>query len=276
MYPINSRLLPLPQPVNYLSNSSISTQPQHHFNTLALHRFQSLKPYEICAIHRFTLISHLQLLIQQCDKVTTFSIHTTRANEDGTVRTIQIELIQPEESKSIVLLFEITHLSSSNTTLFMEIQKLLNTIFRQSKRFFIWSNKNRKDLDVFTHDQYLPNKIFEILNIIELQEPFKQWYIRTFKHDKNCSVPSFYKTDAICCTCPHRPYKNINDKWSLEKAINYVFNEFICESNENDRNDLRDIDHSVCYCLAITKLSMIIELDWTIEQLYQYKKFHQE
>ncbi|CAF4407035.1 unnamed protein product [Rotaria sp. Silwood2] len=242
---------------------------------LALHQFQSVKSYEICSIHRLTLISHVSSLIRETDRTTTFSIHTTRANDDGTVSTIQIELIQAAETKSTVLLFELPHLPASNTPLFKEIQKLLNTIFHQSKKFVIWSNKNRKDLDAFTLYEFLPKKIFEVSNIIELQESFKQWYNQTFKHDKHCSVPSYYKTDAVCCTCPYRPYKNMNDKWSLEKAINCVFNEFIVQSNQNNRNYLRDIHHSVCYCLAITKLSMIIELDWTIEQLYQYKKFHQ-
>ncbi|CAF4772188.1 unnamed protein product [Rotaria sp. Silwood1] len=241
----NSRLLPEPQPLDIFQNSSESKKPQHHLNMLALHQFQPVKPYEIGAIHCLTLISHISSLIHHSDKTTTFSIHTTRATDDKTVTTIEIEFIQIEEPKSIVLVFEILHLPHPNTPLFMEIQKLLSTIFHQSKILFTWSNRNRKDLDEFINFQLLPVKIFDVVNIIELQLPFKQWYNQTFKHDKNCSVPSFCNMDAVCCICPYRPYKCINDQWSLEKAVNYVFNEYIRESNQNDTNYPDDINQSI-------------------------------
>ncbi|CAF4049901.1 unnamed protein product [Rotaria sordida] len=88
---------------------------------------------------------------------------------------------------------------------------------------------------------HLSCKTLDDIHIIELQQPFKQWYNRTFKHAENCSVPSFFKDDTLYCICPYRPYKNINDKWSLDNAIKYVFNEFLGQANRNYMSYLYNI-----------------------------------
>ena len=186
---------------------------------------------------------------------------------------IKIELIQLAQPESIVLLFETLHLPVANTESFFVIQKLLETIFLPWKKIYTW-NDSEKDLHALVRSKYLTKTILTNLNIIPLQERFKQWYNKTFKHNEGCNVPSFYKDDSLYCTCSHRPYKNINDKWILHTAINYIFDEFIHRSTETDMASPYDINYSIIYCLAITKLTTVIELDWTVEQLYQYKKFH--
>jgi hypothetical protein len=58
-------------------------------------------------------------------------------------------------------------------------------------------------------------------------------------------------------------------------TIKYVFIEHIYESNKTTALARRINIAAASYCSDITKLAIAIELDWTIEQLYQYKKFHQ-
>jgi hypothetical protein len=40
-------------------------------------------------------------------------------------------------------------------------------------------------------------------------------------------VRSFDECDHPSCTCPHRPYKNPSDKWSLQTAVATTLNRFL-------------------------------------------------
>ncbi|CAF1545288.1 unnamed protein product, partial [Rotaria sordida] len=268
-----------------IRNQSIRRNQQHiptvasiqeiDFNTPVLRPFQPLKHYRIAPIHRLISTEYLLYLIAQIDKTKTFSIYTERCDELNTVISIQIELVQTEQKESMVLYFELLHLPDPNTFLFVLIRALINIIFHTSKRILVWSQANKEDLQILVLYAYLSKSTLDETYIIVLQGPFKQWYIKTFKHHKNCNVPSFDLQDASCCICPYRPYKNFNDQWTLEKAIQYVFQEFIYPPNGNPIVYQQiNISHVYC-CLAITKLLMVVELDWTIEHLYQFKKFHQ-
>ena len=95
------------------------------------------------------------------------------------------------------------------------------------------------------------------------------------KENENCNASSFYKNDSLCCACSNRPYKNINDQLRVDKTIHQAFKEFIHKPRENDMAWSHNINSSISCCLVITKLVMIVEVDWTVEYLYQYKKLHQ-
>ncbi|CAF2084747.1 unnamed protein product [Rotaria magnacalcarata] len=250
-------------------------QHKHQLNSLLLHPFQPLRGYTIYTINGFTSVNVLISLIDQAKKAMTFSIYTERDYQTSKVTTISIELLQGEHIKSSVLTFDLLNQPDETTCLFSIVKFLLLHIFKPEKRCFIWNNDQQHDLYAFVDTKYLPKIILESIKIIQLQQPFKDWYNKTFQHQKNCFVRSSYKNDSIYCNCPYRPYKNINDEWSLMKALNHVFNEFFYIMNEDPMDALYNVKYSVICCLIITKLSMVIELNWTKKQLYQFKKFHQ-
>ncbi|CAF4597935.1 unnamed protein product, partial [Rotaria sp. Silwood2] len=251
------------------------SKPRQDFNMLGLNPFQPLKSFRIGEINRFATMQHLLSFVEQIDKTKTFSIDTERHPQLGMVTLIKIELIQVEQKESIVLCFELLHLPFAGTPLFLIVGLLLNKIFHPSKRIFVWSNDNKEALQTFVLYKYLAKSTLGDTNIIILQLPFKQWYNKTFKHHEKCHVTSVINHDAYCCICPYRPYKNLNNQWALEKAINHVFQEFIRQPNGNYIDHRQNFIYSVYRCLAISKLLMVVELDWTLDQLHQFKKFHQ-
>ncbi|CAF4179300.1 unnamed protein product, partial [Rotaria sordida] len=261
---------------NYISKSTEDQQQQSDYdNLLTIRPFQPLKSFRICPIHHLTSFEHLLPIVELCHNTQNFSIDTERKLATQQLIRIKIELVQVEQIESIVLYLEVLNLFLPDTPLFSIVQKLLKNIFLPGKKIFVWSNENKEDLQTLVQYKFLSESILNDTNIMELQAPFKQWYNKTFKHNTNCNVPSSDTEDSCCCTCPYRPYKNMNDKWALQKAINHVFNEFISKSYGSHINYLQNIIYSIHRCLAITKLSNVIELDWTMEQLHQFKKCHQ-
>lgn len=247
-------------------------------NCNEVEQLETFQPLKSCVVHRIDRLSSifdLASLITKAKSTRKFSIHTTRATEQGTVTRIVIEFLDIGQVQNTVLLFEVLYLPPSTMALtFFAIHILLKTIFDLSKKFIVWSDDNRNDLQVFSDYEYIPLSILENINIIELQGPFKQWYNQTFKHLEHCYVAPVYRHDALFCVCAHRPYKNRHDHWSLSKAIEYVFNEYITDTNGNEMNYPENINHLIRCCLTITKLTMVVELNWTAEQISQYKRFH--
>ncbi|CAF1508597.1 unnamed protein product [Rotaria magnacalcarata] len=227
---------------NYIDNYSS--------NPIRFNKFQPLKPYRICPIHRFTSLEHLMYILQHIHKTKAYSIHTERFGQDGPVVLIKIELKQIEELENFVLLFEMLHLPGQHEQSFSTIRILLNAIFLPQHKIFVWNHTTTNDLHALQHQQYLSSAIFNTMNIIEVQQTFKQW------HD--------------------RRLKQTDQQWTIESAINYLFMESIQRFNQATICPLYQMNYSVCYCLALSKLSMIIELDWTLEQVEQYKKFHRD
>ncbi|CAF3363432.1 unnamed protein product [Rotaria socialis] len=236
--------------------------PSH---SILLNIFQPLKPYRICPIHRLTSIDHVLFLPEKVKKTKTYSIDTNKIGSEGHVTLIIIELREIEENENCILTFEMLHLPIPYTYLWTMIQKLLKTIFRSQNKFFIWNNNNnRNDLCVLIDHHYLSPDAFYEINMFELQNSSKHWHHRRHEHNEYYSSKSSY-----------HPYKQNGDEWTIEKAINYLFHESIIKFNKNMHNPLYYMNHYVCYCLALTKVSLIIELDWTWEQMAQFKKFYQ-
>jgi len=89
--------------------------------------------------------------------------------------------------------------------------------------------------------------------------------------------------------------KNPANQWSLQRAIAYTFHEFLDKSQTKsnwrsrlsltsnphqysllDNNMKQTRAHLITYaasdCLAVTKLTMVLELSWTKEQLQRFNQ----
>lgn len=269
-------------PSSSASSSSPSSKKLWEFKThrknylipYVLRPFQLSKSYCFYKMNRLTSIHLIIYLTEVVKKTTRFSIYIERSSEEEPVNSVAIELIRIDQLESTILLFELSLLPEQTTPLFYLIQLLLMNIFHPMKKCFIWNHDHWKSLQAFVHYAYLTKEMLERMNVIELQNYLKTWYNKRFKHHKHCYVSRWHEDDSPFCTCLYRPYKNVNDKWTISTAMIYIFNESIDEFHDNHIHVQQDVKYSVINCLAITKLSMIIELNWTLKQLQQYKNFH--
>ena len=199
-------VLPLPEPMD--SNTKhvkLEQQQPQHINLPQLKPFHPMKPQQVYVINLIVTNKMIQRLMEHASNTTKFVINIgqTRSNN---ILSINIEFIQPQELKSTIILFKMSSLPSiSIEYLASSIKTLLSAIFSPSKTIYIW-NDIKLVLQMFIYHFGSTELKIEDLNIVQLQEPFKCWYNKIFKHKETCPVPSFDITDSDSCTCFHRPY----------------------------------------------------------------------
>ena len=250
---------------------------QENIEFSALPTLTLLTDYQIYLINHTTSIMLVQNLIQLARETTQFTIDTERDYATKAPALIQIEFIHRH---SVVLLIETWHLPHSSSVLFWLLRSLLKIIFRPTNVLFSWGDSVFELSDFVNFGLFSLETIHE-LTTIDVQHEFKQWYNHRFPH--TCGLPSFCG-DTPHCTCQHRPVKNRNDPWSLQRAIAYTFQEFLDKSRTKSnwgrpmsrinihqystvaKKEIKRIDeHLILYavndCLAVTKLMMLLDLN---------------
>ena len=268
-------------------------QRQINMELSVLPTFTPLNDYQIYHINRATSPMLLSKLIELARKTTRFTIDTEQDYYTHEPALIQIEFIQ---SKSIVLLVETCHLPHPSSVLFWLIRSLFKVIFKSSNVIYSWGDGIRELTDFIHYNLFSLHTIHQI-KMINLPVHFKQWYNKTFLHQ--CAIQSFGDDDDDhqLCTCLYRPVKHMDHQWSLQKAIAYTFNEFLDKSRTKshwsrplnstniqqysiiNKNAKKIHEHLILYaandCLAVTKLLMVLESNWSKEQLEQYNQNQQ-
>lgn len=251
-----------------------SQEYKFDFKPVVMHSFKPLKSTLIYTMNSFTELKDIIPLIDSVRTTGTYSIYAERNVETKQVNSVTIELLQIGHASTTSLYFDLLNVPSRISSLFVAFQFISLLIFQREKRCFIWDDDQKQDLYALVAHKYLPLIALESIQIIQLQEPFKQWYNKTFQHNQDCPVPKNYIENSICCTCAHRPYKLISHKWGLVKALFYVFHETICTFDQISIQTPPHVQFSVECCMILTKLAMMIELDWSMEQLLEFKKYH--
>ncbi|CAF1529444.1 unnamed protein product [Adineta ricciae] len=233
--------------------------------------FVPLNDWQAYRINRTTAPSLLHDLIQLARRTTRYTIDTEHDYYTHEAALIQIEFIR---RRSVVLLIEMCHLPPTSTVTFWLIKSLLAVILSPSNFIYSWGN-GIDELGQFVHYDLFSSSTIRRSNNIDVQVDFKLWYNKVFLH--TCGLQP-HEHDHSLCTCIHRPVKHRQDQWSLQKAIAYAFGEFLDKSRTNSkwRQQLIHSDELVRYavndCLAVTKLHMLIDGNWTKEQLEKYNQ----
>ena len=238
-------------------------------NWNTLRPFQPTKPMQIHSIDHSSSLPCLLQLIAQVEATSRFALHVDEHYRLRKQALLKIELIQIDHPTSVILMFQPVCSSTISINIFLLIQALWHTMFVPHKQFYTW-NLHARDLSAYLHNLTLASKpMLDSLTIVPLQTPFRKWYNKTFPHAPPCPMFSIAANDSWHCLCSHRPYKSAEHQWTLHRAINCVFDEYIPRATAPP-----DLAESASLCLAITKLTTVIELDWSVEQLGRYKRFH--
>lgn len=248
--------------------------------------------YFIYCINQGTLPVHLHDLISLAKQTLRFTIDTERDYYTRESALIQIEFIN--YNRSVVALLEVCHLPDPTSPLFSLIHTLMELILQPTNTLYGWGDMKFELAKYFRFHLFSSYTLSQI-NFINVQYHFKQWYNQTFLHQ--CGLPLNFN-DHELCTCLYRPLKNKDYVWALQKAIAFIFNEFIDKTLTHSRWTIpfalsrtieryihlknrttknfteKRILYAVDDCFAVTKLWMVLEMNWTQEELQQYRLTH--
>ena len=143
------------------------------------------------------------------------------------------------------------------------IKQLFLAIFDSKNHINTWGSFN----DIISILEQYDSVFFHGHHSVEfndLRQYFKCWYNQTFPHNLNChQILDYNDIDGSLCSCTHRPLQSLDEKWKLDLAMGYTFREYLDMENDDNDNGLHQ-------CLAITTLSIVIEKQWTYEQIQKY------
>ena len=250
-------------------------QRQLNAQLSVLPKFRPVNDHQVYLINHSTPTLLVQSLIELARQTMTFTIDTEQDYYSHWPALIQIEFVQVT---SVVVLVETCHLPHPASILAWLIRSLFKMIFRPDKLILAWGDIVDELMAFIDYGLFSSGSVRNITTI-DVQSRFKVWYNEKYPHRCQLS-PSV--GDQITCTCSHRPVKNLNDKWSLQKAIAHLFDEFldkartksdwsrrleskdvrrysITNRKENESREL--ISYAVNDCLAVTKLFTTMQAD---------------
>ncbi|CAF4300403.1 unnamed protein product [Rotaria magnacalcarata] len=174
----------------------------------------------------------------------------------------------PQHLSSFIVLFELNHLSSSNTLLFEKINLLFRFLFRLGNTIFSWGSMNTELQSVICMNLFT---WLSLALLINSQDAFPGWYSRAQPFCKVCCPAQLSTTimsSNYSCTCSNAsPYVNPGEKWSLQNAIRYTVNFFLDKSATRKNWSIvldpnysplssyeqrKRIDYAIYDCFAVT------------------------
>lgn len=220
-----------------------------------------MKPFHCHLIDNETPIRILTCLIHLAENAPLFSLDLVTLHRFGkpdSIYRMNIEIVQSASSQSIILIFRTSTFNKLTFQPWMHIKLLLEKIFRPTAYVQTW-NSNQRDLLPLLTCHLLTEDHLKQIRIIDLEKRFQCYFRRTFPDELFPSI------------------------WPLELAISTTFNECMSlnqaqyeQIKQNSVNPLTfdPFVYRILDCLAMTKLSTAIFLEWDAEQLLQYRKYH--
>lgn len=187
---------------------------------------------------------------------------------------IQLQIIPPDTSP-IVLIVEINHLPSTNSSSFQLIKQLFRIVLDSNNVIYTWGTTN--ELYDFNQFELFNDQQIEMVDNRDLQNIFQRYWRTSHRHQPTQD-----------CTCEECIGKNPNEKWSLQDAVAFQLKEWLdkrqtCSSfdmgldpklKETDQNELEFLriltDYAANDCLAMEKLMISIQENppQSIDQLF--------
>ncbi|UJR18787.1 hypothetical protein I4U23_005693 [Adineta vaga] len=237
-----------------------SKKQQRKLNDLP--KYMPLQPYRCIHIDELTTLSNINELIRTAASTTKFTLFYSNVYLEENDY-IHLELIQ----NSFSLMVSIRRSLEYPPDVLEQIQQLFNIIMDSSNRVYIWGNINNM-VSILEKYEFFYRDMSHPINYINIQKQFKQWYNNTFIHHHYCQQQLKFNTiDGPLCSCSYRPLKSINEEWEINQAIGYTFGEYLY-------HDTIDNIISKHIFSAISTLAIVIEQQWTREQVQNYIQAH--
>ncbi|CAF1549527.1 unnamed protein product [Adineta ricciae] len=246
--------------MDFLLNKWFLKKKQRKINDLP--KYMPLQPYRSIHIDELAVPSSIVELFRTAAPTTKFTLFVPIDYLEENDY-IQLEMIQ----HSFSLMVFIRRSNAYPPDVLEHIQQLFNLVMDSSNCIHIWGNMNNiistlENLEFFFHDMFHP------VHYINIQKQFKQWYNSTFIHGYYCEQNLKFNTiDGPLCSCSYRPLKTLNEEWTIDQAIAYTFTEYL-------NIDIADNISSNQICSAISTLSIVLDQQWTREQVQSYIQAH--
>ncbi|CAF0918298.1 unnamed protein product [Didymodactylos carnosus] len=196
--------------------------------------------YDIVFVHRETPIRRLDELIKLVLSTTVYSVDT-ESEMDFKQKTSHPALIQIEtvsaEHKSTIILIEVAYLPPPRSPLFQKIKQLCYLIFNSGNTLQSWGDLE-KELQPFA--------VFDLFDVCSISSPAniqarsKVWFEETHPSLRDLGsstaydeengdglVLSAWADDPEFLPKLKNPYTNPKDEWSLQVAIETIFQLFL-------------------------------------------------
>lgn len=243
--------------------------------------------YNRVIINNDTSINTWHEVLAHVSDCTQYSMDTESDRRTNELALIQVNTI-PHSGKSWIMLIELNHLSTRNSSRYEKVFDLFRLIFREANEIYSWGDMA---FELEPAKELLAWPIRS--KLINLQPRFSSWYnwARTRCRVSNLIVGDDddddyefiqQQTQPVLCTC-HRssPYKS-NELWSLKNALRYAGELSLDKSarmsnwgagltsnnsslSGNDRS--RMIDYATHDVLAVSFLIRPVIEKWTFEQV---------
>ncbi len=99
------------------------------------------------------------------------------------------------------------------------------------------------------------------INAIDIQRDFKKWYNQTFPH--MCGLRQFRE---------FLDKSRIKSNWGQCLSLIGNVHQYAMVNKKMKQTRAHLINYATNDCLAVTKLTMVVELNWTKEQLQRFNQ----
>ena len=239
-----------------LSKSNIPVHANKNSEMNQLLSFMPLKPYELMIITQTTSPASMDELILEAQHTTRFTIFPIHKYIYGNETFLQIEFVQ--ELESLLIAIDINYHRSC--ILRRKMTHLTALIFTPSKIIQTWGDLQGYLSNYQEHQIPFHHEVLRRVRLINVQEDFKPWYSRTFRHHTNHNqLRDSHDSEGSPYFCSHCPYECSIDTWSIYVVIMHTFHENLFEEYEHANE-----------CLAVTKLAVVVRDRWSNRQITDY------
>ncbi|CAF3739536.1 unnamed protein product [Rotaria socialis] len=221
--------------------------------------------YNVIYIHKQMTGQTMEMLIEHVQHCNEFTFDTESEKSNKKLALIQIQTI-PDQLPSLVILLELAHLPPLESQLYTKIKHFFQLVFRSTNSLYSWGPLDKELLPAISYELFMwpiPAPIYDI------QSHFNKWYAWALSHCEVCrlSIDTNVNTNAInyhttapslsrpCHCYESSPYR-INEKWSLQQAVIFIYKIFI-DKNETFNHWAHGLDPIVSTLPEAKRLSMI-------------------
>jgi hypothetical protein len=199
--------------------------------------YEPIHQYRIYYVNRESKEEEVQGLIEVANRTWDFIIDTESDYRSNTPALIQIMMLQEIQEQSPLILFEMQFIPSPSSSLYVQIRKLFQSIFRQDVHAYCWGSLTR-ELRAFHRYELVPTSLKCYVH--DVQATFKKWFndwVNSSQVEGNnlddiddalvIQAPNYDPELFISPSVMNDIKMSRNQLWGLQDAIAYLFSQYL-------------------------------------------------